>query len=159
MKKQIVFVIAIVAVSASAGLLRLHDGQIQEEQEDGTWKCADAKIREIVNRDPDTAELSWGTDTIWMAPESEDFDIKYAIALDVYEPNLWEIPDSFIRSLCESGRVCEVMGHQWEMYEGDVGCIIHDGWYFNTESPTQEKCRLCGAIRTKKETWEIEFEE
>jgi len=68
--------------------------------------------------------------------------IKYTIALDVYEPNLWEIHDSFIKSMCESGRVCEVMGHSWE-YQYCLG--PHE----------QEKCRICGAIRRKKETWEV----
>ena len=40
MKKQVIAWVLIACVASGAGLLRLHEGQIQEEQPDGTWKCA-----------------------------------------------------------------------------------------------------------------------
>lgn len=152
-------VVLIVAVFAGAGLLRLHEGQIQEQQPDGSWMCANDKVREIVNDDDciyqddwivtgdaNTAEFILAVysgeldpnavinDVCWEGFCIGDFpdgrDGKIVIECTHYDPNQWEINDDFIRSLCESGRVCEAMGHSW---------VSHwDGSYFEIT------CNICG---------------
>ena len=135
--KMTAWVLLVVGTLAVPGLLRLHDGQIQEQQPDGSWRCADQKIREIVQRDGQESigiDLTDGAVTIdpndWLA-----ISTRMTIADEfVYDPNTCTVPDSFIRSLCEKGRVCKTMGHIWKhKWTWDRGGF--------------EICQFCGADR------------
>lgn len=127
--KLAIAVLIIAAMAATGGLLRLHQGQIQEQQPDGSWKCADTEIREIVNRKP--SEIFLGSNdfdpTFWTIASTE-YSIEEGT---IYDPNTWEVPDSFIRSLCESGRICQTMGHQGQ-------------WKTVSDVSLKRLCRLCG---------------
>ncbi len=52
------------------------------------------------------------------------------------DPN--RLTDASIRLLCTSGRVCKVMGHQWEWPKGSTGRVGYSGW---------TSCAVCGKVR------------
>jgi len=134
-------------------ILRLHDGQVQV-MEKGEWRCADAEVGRAVLFSAvelgDTAVESGVTDDTTdrgvitvAAIESVTYtppDITYSHStklLTISDPNEVKVEDDFIRHLAESGRVCEVMGHQWQ--------------YYYIEGPDDgQKCALCGKTRIKK---------
>jgi len=104
--KHIILVVLCLSIASVGGLLRLHNGQIQQEV-DGEWQCADAEIRKIVNSD----YITVNGNTLFWNNTALEYKGKYIIEIEHYDPNCWTIPDSFIKSMCESGRVCEVIGH------------------------------------------------
>ena len=165
--KAIIMAILSLATLCGAGLLRLHEGQIQEEQPDGTWQCVDQEIREIVNREPNeifNSDITFNFDdeTILTLNFNEDTNrveaiydanqldeaaqlfMEYVVGRylgicvidDSNEVSLMSAP--MIRQLCESGRVCEVMGHQWQV---DWHGILTDGG-------GEKICGLCGKHKT-----------
>ena len=122
-------------------ILRLHDGQVQV-MEGGEWRCADEDMRRIANGDSGTMHLE-DTDvglladiSSWDPPVNIEYNVSTKL-LTISDPNEVKVEDDFIRHLAESGRVCEVMGHQWQ--------------YYYIEGPDDgQKCALCGKTRIKK---------
>jgi hypothetical protein len=54
------------------------------------------------------------------------------------DQGLYRLMDDSIRRLCKSGRVCEVMGHQYrqsDLMHDDKTGMVHQSW----------RCALCGA--------------
>ena len=167
MKKQIIATVLIASVAACGALLQLRDGQIQAWQKDGSWKCVDQEIRDIVNREPGDFALT-GTAALesmaltlgdWMLNyylDANDMSgvVSFEIAGDVYDPNKWQISDGFIRALCQSGRVCEVMGHQWSeldwQYKPTTEIVI------SAERERYQECFLCGKTRVRTVQWKEE---
>jgi hypothetical protein len=66
-------------------------------------------------------------------------------------------PDEQIRELCESGRICEVIGHCWrdgrpgEGVDEDTGIgIVHSDYHPNINFRT---CRICGKCEKQDMSW------
>ncbi len=118
------------------GLLRIVDGQIQKVDDEGSWICANDEVRKICQADDDN--VTWGRDVASIGTigitTMDITDVCYS--------------DSIIRRLAESGRVCEVMGHQWRNFDPLV--IGISGVEF---TGPDEVCSLCNRKRVKVWTW------
>jgi len=115
-------------------ILRLHEGQVQV-MEGGEWRCANDDIRQIATG----TEIGGGIDgtVSWGELTYDATSAVSPMTLMSYDPNNIEVADDAIRQLAESGRICEVLGHQWQ--------------YHYIEGPDDgQKCDLCGKTRIRK---------
>ena len=153
MKKQIIATVLIASVAACGALLQLRDGQIQAWQKDGSWKCVDQEIRDIVNREPGDFALTGTAALESMALTDPNVELlirpSSGYYFEGYNPHLMEVSDDFIRELCQSGRVCEVMGHQWQDY-------TYMNLDYRPDVVADQRCGLCGKTRVQTVQWKEE---
>lgn len=60
----------------------------------------------------------------------------------------YRITEDSVRRLCTSGRVCAVLGHQWDIEFINLPTSINGGPYGPGEH--EEKCCICGRVRNRK---------
>ncbi len=132
------------------GMLRLRDGQVQKFSKTGEWVCASVEVQEALDGrfvlDIDTTVA----DTI-MDYDVSRREITYmgGFTLAEYDPNTLTFKDVFVRQIAESGRICEVMGHQWNPY-------AYTYLNYRPSVVADHRCGLCEATRVLTQEWSME---
>ena len=131
-------------------ILRLHDGEVQV-MEGGEWRCVNPDIRRIANAN-ETLQLNFeATDPAYCDVAITDgSELLYNLdtkLLTISDANEVKVEDSFVRHLAESGRICEVLGHQWEDY-------VYTYALHRPNVVGDQRCGLCGKTRELIQKWE-----
>lgn len=66
-----------------------------------------------------------------------------------YDPNTITVEDVFVRQLAKSGRICEVLGHQWASY-------MYTLLDYRPHVVADERCGLCKITRVLTQEWSVE---
>lgn len=92
---------------------------------------------EVKDYDPEPNNSAWTTDVYWHGEDKTYTACAATLSIDILDPNC--LTDASIRRLAASGRLCAVLGHQWQE-TGEVSYYLTHPvsvgtWY---------KCSLCG---------------